>query len=525
MKKQYGILMMGAALFLASCQKDFLNTQPIDFISPDNFSSEKDVELAVNGIYKALVLDSRDPVFLDFMTDNGFMDKAFSGEIEFWDQSQNPNSIIAESKWDNSYQGILRANTVIKYTPDVRMGEELKKQKIGEALFLRAYFYLYLTELYGDVPYRKEPEGLEKKDSPRVSKEIIVDDMLKDLDSAASWLKPTYTGVDIGRATSGAALALKARYLLYNEKWEDAAKACQDVIDLKVHSLYSSYSGLFNINNENNPEVLFDIQFLKNQSGRGLSSSWYTYFYNWSSYMGLANLEREYYMTNGKHIEAAGSGYQVNKPWLNRDPRLAVNFTLPYTMDGYNANGTDKLYIPNAKKASNFSSLRIRKWVDYTDNGLNSVSGLNVILLRYADVLLMRAEALLKSGGDRDEVVSLINQVRQRPTVMMPKVEDSEGTNLTDEQLENIIKHERRVEFAFEGTRIFDIKRWDLGADVITNALGYRPEKLITSQNSSTYELYAFRSRAFNTKKGYLWPIPTSEIQSNKAIINNNPGY
>jgi hypothetical protein len=129
----------------------------------------------------------------------------------------------------------------------------------------------------------------------------------------------------------------------------------------------------------------------------------------------------------------------------------------------------------------------------------------------------MEAEGLVEQGNyDEAYVSDLINQVRQRPSVMMPRVEDVEGTGLTQDQMRQIIRHERRVEFAFEGLRIFDIKRWDVGAEAYSDALGYVPLKLTPS--SAVYEEYVYQTRTFDADKGYLWPIPKSETDSNDAI-------
>lgn len=169
--------------------------------------------------------------------------------------------------------------------------------------------------------------------------------------------------------------------------------------------------------------------------------------------------------------------------------------------------------------------MKIRKWNDYTESTKNN-SEENIILIRYADVLLMRAEALVESGSyDESEVVSLINQIRQRPAVMMPTVEKVEGTNLTSEQLIDIIRHERRVEFAFEGTRISDIRRWRIGPETMVDAWGYKPTS--AAKLPPVYEKYIVDRRSFNEKRDYLWPIPQNEINTNPYInaADQNPFY
>lgn len=516
-----------SVLSFAGC-KDFLETKPMDFVSPNNFTTENDIVLALNGAYDAFTIDKRSPISIDFTTDNGLVTLSGDGEINFWDQTQTQVSPPTVRKWEQDYRGILRANTVLKYAPKISISDEKRNRYIGEALFIKAYFYADLIDFYGDVPYRNEPEGLEKKDSPRVDKSTIVKNLLEDLTKAASFLPVSYSSADVGRATKGAALTLKAKILLYNQRWEEAAATCAEVMGLN-YGIYNDFYAMFSGEAaENNKEVIFDIQYIQNQASKGMSHQFKTLFNSYSSYMALQNLEKEYYMTNGKSISNPTSGYNAAKPWINRDPRLSYTFTLPYATDGFTNAGDVKYYYPTQKKSANFSSLRIRKWVDYSDGGVNSISGNNIILLRYADVLLMRAEALLNLDNWNTyklEIISLVNQVRKRPGVGMPTIENSEGIGVGREALKDIVRHERRVEFAFEGTRSSDIRRWAIGADAYIDGIGYRPELLGIKESTAKYQLYTIRKRSFSTEKGYLWPIPLEEMQSNLAIKQNNPGY
>ena len=185
-------------------------------------------------------------------------------------------------------------------------------------------------------------------------------------------------------------------------------------------------------------------------------------------------------------------------------------------------NGRGTVFLPSS---SNHTGMKIRKWNDYTETEKNN-SEHNIILIRFADVLLMRAEALVESGTfDEAEVRGLIDRVRQRPSVMMPKVEDVEGTNLDATALRAIIRHERRVEFAFEGTRISDIRRWRIGPEVMTDAYGYKYQDV--RLNPPKYIPYKVDTRSFNPNRDYLWPIPQNEINTNPFINapNQNPGY
>ena len=185
-------------------------------------------------------------------------------------------------------------------------------------------------------------------------------------------------------------------------------------------------------------------------------------------------------------------------------------------------NGRGTIFKPNS---ANHTGMKIRKWNDYTESEKNN-SEHNIILIRFADVLLMRAEALVESGSfDEAEVRGLIDRVRQRPSVMMPKVEDCEGTDLDAATLREIIRHERRVEFAFEGTRLSDIHRWKIGPEVMTDAYGYQYKDAALA--TPKYTPYKVDTRSFNPERDYLWPIPQNEINTNPYINapDQNPGY
>jgi len=233
-------------------------------------------------------------------------------------------------------------------------------------------------------------------------------------------------------------------------------------------------------------------------------------------------LAEAYYTKSGLSINADPS-FNPAKPFLNRDPRLEFNIMVPRSLTGRLAsNGTPAVFIPSS---GNPSGMKIRKFNDYTETEVQN-SEHNVILMRYADVLLMYAEAAVMSGSyDDAEVRACIDAVRQRPSVMMPKVETVEGKNLSPDQYMEIIMHERRVEFAFEGTRISDIRRWRIGEQVMTDAIGYDVNE--AKKNPPVYVKARIDVRTFNPNRDYLWPIPQDEIDANEFINpeDQNPGY
>ena len=167
---------------------------------------------------------------------------------------------------------------------------------------------------------------------------------------------------------------------------------------------------------------------------------------------------------------------------------------------------------------------RPRKYADINSTDRYNC-GINIILMRYADVLLMRAEALIESGDISQEVYDLINLVRQRKSVGMPKIEDVEGIGLSQAELRQIVRHERRVEFAFEFTRYSDMRRWQL-KEAVHDVWGFDKQKLKNPANPLewVFERVKLASRSFNERKGWLWPIPLEELQNNSNLVQN-PGY
>lgn len=522
---------------ITACDDEFLDRQPIDFLSPDNFSTEKDIQEAVNGIYTAYISDRNEPIYTDFVVDNAY----YVDYQLLWTRNFNNETSYVVTKWTRNYSVILRANTVLHYIDGVDMPVESYNQYKGEALFLRSLGYFDLSFFFGDVPLRLEPEGLEEANKPLTSKEDIVNMVLDDLETAAELLPTSYSADNRGRATKGAALAIKARVLLFNHRYEEAAIYCQKVRELGVYEIRSDYSLLFLPEGEaDNKEVIFDMQFEQNAAQFGLSTIWYTRFRSWSGYQVSLDLYEQYYSTNGLSINdpnntlydpsirptglATPSTYVkeggYDNRFMNRDPRLHYTIIVPYSIRDYDlTTGEPIVYYPSQQASANFTSFRVKKYVDYSDNGVNNISGVNPVIIRYADVLLMEAEALVESGTyDEGHVYDLVNQVRQRPSVMMPKVEDVEGPGLLPEDLIDVIRHERRVEFAIEGLRIFDIMRWDIGAEAYQNLRGFRPSKLSAYYSNLEYEVYTVLTRSFDASKSYQWPIPKAELDANKGI-------
>lgn len=523
------------ALLFGSCEDDLLDKEPLDKLTPQAyFTSEENAVIAVNGIYNsARAMNAGREYYIDYdcMTDNMYNYSRYQNTQEFGQGSHGASSYYAEAKWRKNYLGIGRANLVLAYLDKCYektvSTSAIKERLRGEAYFFRAFFYADLIDFYGDVPLYLDPVSIESS-GPRVAKEIVLNQIINDLDSAIVRLPVEYDAANVGRATKGAALAVKGKALLFNKRYTEAAVALKEVMNLKKgagtarYAIYPLYRELFLPQYENNSEVIFDIQYVKGKYSEGLTHDMFVYVVQWNSYCPLVQLAEAYYTKSGLSINNDPS-FDPTKPFLNRDPRLEFNIMVPRSLTGRLAsNGSPATFIPST---GNPSGLKIRKFNDYTETEKNN-SEHNIILMRYADVLLMYAEAAVMSGSyDDAEVRACIDAVRQRPSVMMPKVEAVEGKNLSPDQYMEIIMHERRVEFAFEGTRISDIRRWRIGEQVMTDAIGYDVNE--AKKNPPVYVKSRIDVRSFNPNRDYLWPIPQKEIDSNEFINpeNQNPGY
>lgn len=493
------------------CQKDLLDKSPLDKLSTETFyKDQSQADMALNGVYNSFNCCW---LMLDFMSDNNYCQDAWQGSLEFSQWTQNSSSWRAWEKWAIGYQTIGRVNRFLENIVQVPISDDVKNRMMAEARFMRAYWYADLVHFFGDVPLILKTLTLSESQVTRTPKADVLKAAEADFDFAIANLPVKAS--EVGRATKGAAWAFKARMYLYNERWAEAAAAANEVIKLNTYSLQADYQNIFVESNENNSEVIFDIQYIRNTRQQPWPSTALSYS-EWPTAGVTLSMIDSYYMKNGKAISDAGSGYNEQDPFKDRDPRMAATFFLP----GSQFKG--KTFIP--KGESSRTCFRPRKYADENNPDLNNC-GLNLILMRYADVLLMRAEALIETGNTTQEVYDLINQVRQRASVNMPKIEAAEGTGLSQAQLRQILRHERRVEFPMEFTRYSDMRRWKLES-AVQDVYGFNKEALSDPSDPAkwVFKREKLATRSFDPKKGWLWPIPQDDINSNKNMKQND-GY
>lgn len=469
------------------CQGNFLDEKPQHFLSPTNFyKTESDAHAALMAAYAGLrpVYSRNLMLLVEIPTEqtnegqSSNVDRVNIDELLF-----EPDNIISKEVWNSTYEGINRANAVIDRVPGIDMPANKKDAIVGEALFLRALHYFNLLRIYGGIPLRlQETTSLETLDMPRSSVEEVYNSIIDDLKKAEADLPNQYTGTDLGRASKGAASTLLAYVYLTKKDWNNAATKSQEVIDNKSvygYDLYDNYADLWKIANKNKSEHIFMCQFLSGPQGVGSSYS-------------------HFLLSRGANaIQKQGSSYSQNLV----EPAFWGSFSLLDTRR-------------NASILSSFVDPSNNQTVSYPDNGLAELSvwkyfdpapfarnnaSNNYPILRYADVLLINAEANNEIGGDAeiDIAYTNINKVRNRAGL-----DDLQADLLKSDFRDSLLK-ERNWEFCFEGKRHFDLIRTEKLVPVMT-AAGKNPQA-----------------------KNLLFPIPQVEIDVNNKIdeSHQNPGY
>lgn len=517
-----GLLLSAVVLF--GCD-DGLSISPSGSVTEDEYwQRDTDAEAAVNAVYAELD-DETMIKQLDSVTDIAF--RALTGPGTLYDVGQGnitTSNDAIEGIWNRYYRGVRKANDVVANIDQVEFGEEELLERVeAEARFLRAYFYTQLSSLWGGVPLITEPIEIDEHVG-RSDRDEVVDFVIDELDDIidADALPRSYdSGDDVGRATLGAARALKARVALRNSRWETARDAAQDVMDMGVYGLYPDYEGLFQYEGESSEEIIFDRHYHEDGQTYGAFS------YSASSIGGnsivepIHNLYLKYRLDDEEYdineFDSAEEAYE------NLDPRW--DYTVYYTgqpignstYDSSPSSSTDDRV--NLTETSTEHGYNLKKWVDYENDSSNPSEGaINLIHIRYADVLLMYAEAKVELNEIDDSVYEALNEVRQRPSVDLDPIDSS--THPDQEALREYIRDERARELAFEGLRLFDMNRWEIGDEKAGLVQGAHFE----DDDGEVYLQDVNFSKSFSDHH-VLWPIPQDEINANDAIDDNNPGY
>ncbi len=462
MKKNIFYILLGA-LLLSSCSKDFTNLAPISQRNAQNFfRNQSDFQIAINGAYDGLQLNGtygRSYLLLSEMrSDNTANGGGASGLAAALQDIDNFKEIATASElqlsWSDSYSAIARCNVILDKIDGVDFSEPVKQQFKGEALFIRSLLYYNLAVIFGNIPLQ-----LQSAASPgeiileQVEAALVYLQISNDLKTAASLLPVSYTGASIGRATKNAAKALLGKVYLMTGDKANARTVLQEVVNDSQYTLVEDYANLWGPANENNKESIFEVQF--KGGGQREGSGYVEYFASVLSKSG-----------------GVGGG---NTP-LNITEDMIHSFE-----------PTDDRFFKSI--FTNFADTTyVVKYISDQISAFDAEN--NWVVLRYADVLLMLAEAL----GESNEAYGLINQVRTR--AKLPSIDQN-----TPGTFEEKLLHERHVEFAFENQRWPDLLRFGAAKRVMSAHLGITENQV-----------------------HLLAPIPQREIDVSMGKLKQNPG-
>ena len=464
-------------LFQLSGCEAILDKEPIAILDAGSFfQTENDAVQSINAAYNPLLFNNANNNFLwafaevtgDAAIPGG--DGSRPGIVEMETFSYTPRTEELNSYWKLQFKGITQCNLVLDNIVKVNMPEGSKNQIIGEALFLRSYYYFLLTQVFGDVPlYLKvtPPDQLKIKKS---SKADIYKQISSDCDKAANLLPLSHNGSNTGRATKGAALALAAKVSLYVNDYNKVLEYTSKIKALNTYKLVKDYRENFMKLSQNNTESVWEIQHTNLELGVGnFINQW------WAS------------------IKFLGYGFAEVTPlyvsvFEPNDPRL--KFTVAMNNDPYFG-----LIYKNSFSSTTYSP---RKFLQPNSELTQKADGdINYPAIRYAEVLLWEAEALIELGRMQEALAPLETvRARARAQTAVPGTLPA-ITSTNQVTLRQAVRRERQTELGFELHRFFDLVRWGIAAESL---LG------------------------FQKGKHEVFPIPQTEIDLNPSLLQN-PNY
>ena len=551
------IAALGAAVMASACKKNYLDLVPTDRISDAAILADTTLfEAYVTNRYLGIKIIDKEGegtlpgfgrAFEYSMWGSNTDESIYNNDDGSWliqrGQIAPENLGNAGAFWGRSYRGIRDCNWGLSHINEITVSSAHKSYLTGELMFIRAYRYHDLIRNYGGVPllgdkvYNLSDNYSEASVYQRSSIKDCIAYAVDQLDKAAAVLPTDYSGTwALGRATRGAALALKARLLLYAASplyntgtWADAATAAKAVMNMNKYSIQSNYSSLFIDQAMSSSEIIFGRQYtITAPHVRMEISNGPNGYGGWAGNTPLQNLVDGYQMNNGKDITDGTSGYNAQNPYVNRDPRFYA--TVLYNGASYRGSTIDA-FSPGGKDSkdgpSNWNTTKtgyyLRKFMNdnnVIDNPWSTTGQQPWIYIRYAEILLNYAEAQNEAVGPDASVYSAVNQIRQRSGVGMPAL----PAGLSQAQMRDAIRKERRVELAFEEHRFYDVRRWKI-ADVVENAPAGGMTVVKNTNGTYTYTLKAaLDGKAFFTKNYWL-PIPRSEILASGNQLKQNDGY
>lgn len=531
-------IIITACLTLAACGE--MDNIPTDsYLEKEFWTSIEKAQYVLNMAYNQLY-SARQMYSDEKLGDNLIQGRTFTDERIIRNGNSEPATGIFDYEWRDLYAGIKTCNVFLENIGLIKADARVKARMKAQARYIRAAMFFRLTTFYGAVPYfTHEPTAEEAKRIRRTPHEAVMDSLHKELDAIIDMLpsRDQLKESERGEVTKGAALTLQARAYLYDSDWNNVEKYCAMLMDEQDkyghYRLFGSYSGLFLQENEYNDEVIFDYGYAPKVR-------------TWGEMYDLAplsvgarvndsaptqSLVDNFVMMDGKPI-GESEMYDERKPYDNRDPRLT--HTVVYDRYEWSKNVNDgttgKIIYTNPdaqdktdayaghNKNQTMTGYYVRKYYD-PEHEDHLYSSINIITMRYADVLLMYAEAMNEQGKMDGNVWNrTVRAIRQRAGFEMESALEY-PQELGQEKMRELLRRERRSELALEGLRWYDIKRWRTGMQHLDGfVLGAKFEKKYTE--NIKLDLYKF-----DEGKDYLWAVPQSQIDINGNLRPQNPGY
>lgn len=505
---------------LSSCSDWLLAPQPNSTDLDDFYTGGEACIQNVNACYVPLMWEFNNTYFPEWFIGDVVSDDALKGgqtindmadvyDMENWKTASN-NSLLLEF-YRAQYQGISRCNLALQYIPGVAldsvMSQGVKNRLIGEASFLRALYYFRLVRVFGGVPLVDfVVSGSSAWKQPRATAEQVYEHIFSDLQRANAnlWPKSRYAKTQLGRATKGAAQAMLLKTHLYRHNYVQAKAWGDSIMASGEYELLSNYEANFTLEGENGMESVFEIQFMEEPNsdygeGNGFSRGTFTV------------------VLTRSRSSLLGGGWGFNKPTHNlyqafdaNDPRRDVTILNPTASQMENP--TQETYLGSkyvSRKYALYNSDN-SSWFPLTHAARGPI---NYKTIRYADVLLMYAEAAAESG-DLAAAKNALEKVRERArngNAILPAFPNYNGYADTQADLIKAIRSERRVELAMEGHRWFDLCRWGIAKETMD---AYKATETEAAQAEMAI---------FIAGKHELFPIPSEEIDLNP--MEQNPGY
>lgn len=477
-----GLMLM--ALGFTSCEDKLLNLTPESVLTPTNFyKTSADINQAVLGVYSSLqTRKPNDYLLMEVPGDNLYMSAnttiAGSNDVDFL--TVNADNALTAAFWNTTYNGIFRANAVLLNidTPTNYTAGQ-KEQYIGEARFMRALFYFDLLRVFGGVPKVVDKISIpEAAALPRATEEEIYALIIGDLTDAAAKL-PLRKSIATGRASKGAAMALLGKVHVYRQDWANAKTQLEKVINELDYKLVPDFASLWKLESEDNDEVIFTVKYVDGTNGQGLSTS---------------------YTPNGGLVGVADRGAETSLPswslmkkYETGDKRKAATVQEWWTSPAQP--NSAPIYYPYVAK--------------YAVKHSYGAAGIDIPVLRYADVVLLYAETLFKSGDKANALVQL-NKVRER--AFGNASHNYKGTEAAD--MMDLILNERQLELAYEHERWFDLVRTGKYLTVM------KQEERLYNYAAKKPVVVDLAPKDFMK----VYPIPQAQIDLSANLKQNN-GY